>query len=602
MKPPTREDLELYVIGEYDGDLAALEQYLATDEAARAIVAEEAELELALREAGATATFCLVCDDIVRADQCESCGACVRAGGYTIERVIVQHAHGRMYVARDADRTKVALKELAFVQAPDAEARAAFEREARMLRALDHPAIPRFVASFEEGHGVHTRYYLAQELVDGESLAARLGEHFYAEAEIIELARQVLRVLVYLQGLSPMVVHRDIKPSNLVQRADGSIAVVDFGAAHVQGATIGSTSIGTFGYMPVEQMVGLVDGTTDTYALGASLLHLLTRREPWKLLQTPAWDAVNVSPKLRAYLQKLVAAEPRDRFASAAIALDTLDHLETTKMTPSPAIRWVPRFMIGVAACLALAGVGAAGYLVGFRRSPEPTVVSSWQTTWPTWPTTWPRSIPAPAPVLAPRARLAAGPAIDLDFKDLGASDVFRVLAKKCGVGVVIPDSLDFKLTFAAGTIPCGAVFEDILEAHGLWYVYEPDAALVRIVGRKELDAEDEASLERVKRQVALQRADDAFPAGKSVDLDLKNAPMRDIIVSLASSNGYDALMPETIVGAVTVVAKAPWNRVFPALLASHGLWYRLHGKVIRIASLRELDAEDEAELRRRKY
>lgn len=173
---------------------------------------------------------------------------------------------------------------------------------------------------------------------------------------------------------------------------------------------------------------------------------------------------------------------------------------------------------------------------------------------------------------------------------------------KKCGVGVVIPDSIDFKLTFGAGKIPCGAVFEDILEAHGLWYVYEPDAALVRIVARKELDAEDEASLERVKRQAALQRADDAFPAGKAVDLDLKNAPMRDIVVSLASLNGYDALVPETIGGAVTVVAKAPWNRVFPALLASHGLWYRLHGKVIRIAPRRELDAEDEAEPVRHKY
>ncbi|MEO8842457.1 MAG: protein kinase [Kofleriaceae bacterium] len=596
MKPPTREDLELYVIGEYDGDIAALEQYLATDEAARAIVAEEAELELALRAAGAAGTFCAACDDVVRADQCESCGACVRAGGYTIERVLVQHSHGRMYVARDADRTKVALKELAFVHAPDAEARAAFEREARMLRALDHPAIPRFVASFEEGRGVHTRYYLAQDLVDGQSLAARLGEHFYAEAEIIELARHVLRVLVYLQGLSPMVVHRDIKPSNLVQRADGSIAVVDFGAAHVQGATIGSTSIGTFGYMPVEQMVGLVDATTDTYALGASLLHLLTRREPWKLLQSPAWDAVNVSPKLRAYLQKLVAAEPRDRFASAALALDTLDHLETTKMTPSPAVRWVPRFMIAAAACLALAGVGAAGYAIGFRHSPEPTVSRAWPAP------AWPRSIPAPAPVLAPHARLAAGPAVDLDFKNIGAHDVFRVLAKKCGVGVVIPDSIDFKLTFQAGKIPCGAVFEDILEAHGLWYVYEPDAELVRIASRKDLDADDEAALERSKLHASLHRSDDVFPSSKTVDLDMKGAPMRDMLVSLASLNGYDALVPESIGGAVTVVAKAPWNRVFPALLASHGLWYRLHGKVIRIAPRHELDAEDEAELARRRY
>ena len=56
------------------------------------------------------------------------------------------NAHGRMYVARDADGTQVALKELAFVQSPTLEAIAAFEREAKFLRALEHPAIPRFVA------------------------------------------------------------------------------------------------------------------------------------------------------------------------------------------------------------------------------------------------------------------------------------------------------------------------------------------------------------------------------------------------------------------------------------------------------------------------
>ena len=82
-----------------------------------------------------------------------------------------------------------------------------------------------------------------------------------------------------------MVIHRDIKPANLIRRADGTIALVDFGAAHVQGTTAGSTSIGTFGYMPIEQLAGIVDATTDVYALGASLLHLLTRREPWRLAQ-----------------------------------------------------------------------------------------------------------------------------------------------------------------------------------------------------------------------------------------------------------------------------------------------------------------------------
>ncbi|HEY4060100.1 MAG TPA: serine/threonine-protein kinase, partial [Kofleriaceae bacterium] len=321
----TRDDLALYTMGAYDGDAAALEAKVADDDAARAMLAEEAELELLLRDAAMAGTFCTNCDDLI-ADtsepvRCRECGAAAAPGGYTVERVLVANAHGRMYVARDADGTRVALKELAFVQSPSADTVAAFEREAKFLRALAHSAIPRFRAAFEEGSGVHTRYYLAQELVEGTALDARLDEHFYTEAEIIDIAGQVLRVLVYLQSLSPMVIHRDIKPANLLRKSDGSIAVVDFGAAHVQGTTAGSTSIGTFGYMPLEQLAGQVDATTDGYALGASLVHLLTRREPWRILTPTTLGPVNVSPALNAFLQKLVFPEPTDRYANAAASL-----------------------------------------------------------------------------------------------------------------------------------------------------------------------------------------------------------------------------------------------------------------------------------------
>jgi serine/threonine protein kinase len=65
--------------------------------------------------------------------------------------VLVSNAHGRMYAARDVDGKQVALKELAFIQSPAADALTAFEREAKFLRALEHPAIPRFCASFQEG-------------------------------------------------------------------------------------------------------------------------------------------------------------------------------------------------------------------------------------------------------------------------------------------------------------------------------------------------------------------------------------------------------------------------------------------------------------------
>ena len=167
MSQPTREDLELYVMGGYDGDAEELEEFLASDDVARDFVAEEAQFELAMREVAKAATFCPACDDVVRTERCDSCGAAVSAGGFAIDDVLVQNAHGRLYLARDADGKRVALKELAFVQSPGPEAFAAFERETKFLRALEHPAIPRFVASFEEGKGVHSRFYLAQEYIRG---------------------------------------------------------------------------------------------------------------------------------------------------------------------------------------------------------------------------------------------------------------------------------------------------------------------------------------------------------------------------------------------------------------------------------------------------
>jgi Protein kinase domain len=371
----TRDEVALYVMGE-SVDPLAIEEALVTDAELAARVADDARFEMLLHAAGESATYCAGCGDAVGGSRCDACGAAIAPGGYVVERVLVSSAHGRMYVARDVDGRQVALKELAFLHSPGLDAIAAFEREAKFLRALDHPAIPRFVASFEEGTGVHTRYYLAQALVTGEPLDARLAEHWYTEDEIIEIARQVLGVLVYLQTLSPMVIHRDIKPANLLRRADGIIAVVDFGAAHVQGATAGSTSIGTFGYMPIEQLAGLVDSTTDPFALGASLLHLLGRLEPWRILQGGDLGAINVSRAMREFLGTLVATDPKDRFPTAATALDALERVAKGPRIMQIAERaaW-RRPALYVVAALALAGTGIAGYAL--MRDDPPGVTAA---------------------------------------------------------------------------------------------------------------------------------------------------------------------------------------------------------------------------------
>jgi serine/threonine-protein kinase len=270
-----------------------------------------------------------------------------------------------MYLARDRDGNAVALKELAFVQAPHPDAVEAFEREARLLRQLSHPQIPRFLASFREGEGVHTRLYLAQEYVDGQSLQDRLQSHQFSEGEALDVAGQVLEILVYLQGLSPMVFHRDIKPANLIRRADGRIALVDFGAARDLGPTVGATLVGTFGYMPVEQMGGIVDGSTDLYALGATLCHLLSRKEPWKFVEDPrALGRLNVSRGLRDYLAKLTARRPEDRFGRAATALRALKQ-PAARRWPTASVR--RPHVVALTFLLGVTVAGAGGFILNAR-------------------------------------------------------------------------------------------------------------------------------------------------------------------------------------------------------------------------------------------
>jgi hypothetical protein len=640
----TREDVELYVSGNFDGDTDALEREIAEDPALAEVVADEARFEMLLRDAAAAATFCTACNDVVRGERCDACGAAVRPGGYTIERVLVSNAHGRMYVAHDADGKQVALKELAFVQAPAMSRIEAFEREAKFLRALEHPAIPRFVASFEEGHGVHTRYYLAQELVVGEPLD-RIEQKWYREDEIVLLAKQVLAILVYLQSLSPMVIHRDIKPANLVRRADGTIALVDFGAAYVDGSTAGVTTVGTFGYMPVEQLAGIVDATTDLYALGASLLYLLTRQEPWRLAQSKT--TVNVSAPLRAFLDKLTAADPRERFGSAKEALAMLDRREElvrTVAAPKRSRAAIVRTALIAGTIGAVVGGGAfAGYML--RRpqvvAPIPemarlrislTGISQAKLSIDGQPTghvqhgnivpvkagvhrvtltnelghvceqsiefTAGHAMPitctfVPNPTKA--ARFENKTMVSWSYKGAPLHDVASAIGKACGVSIVIPDAIDAKVNAELKDVPCNDAVESMLEAHALWYVYDPTAKILRISPRRQIDAE---RADANARPPSLHKR---LPAStQKLDVDFKNVPLTDLLPMLTIGVGKQNLvMPDGINPRTTVLLKGvPWERGFEAVLEAHGLWYRYReeGKIIRIAPRRQLDAEESDE------
>lgn len=219
----------------------------------------------------------------------------------------------------------VALKELDFRRVEDWKSQELFEREGKTLQALDHPAIPRYVAAFAVEDDDSYRLFLAQEFVDGPTLAEELaGGKRWSEDELLADVTLLLEALRYLHERSPAVIHRDVKPSNIIRRADGRLALVDFGAVQnsLPQTVGGSTVIGTPGYMPMEQLMGRAAPASDLYALGATLVHLLTGTAPSALPvernRMVFRDKVRVSPWLLRVLHKLTEPNIEDRYTEAS--------------------------------------------------------------------------------------------------------------------------------------------------------------------------------------------------------------------------------------------------------------------------------------------
>ena len=275
---------------------------------------------------------CVLCEGALDSEsRCTYCGAASRAGTWRIRKLLSQRPAGRVYLAEDEAGRRVALKELLFSHVPDTRTLEVFERESSLLRQLSHPQIPALVDFFRVGRGAGVRLYLAEQFVEGLSLLQKLQSHRFNEEEAKAVARQVLTVLDYLHGLSPRVIHRDLKPSNLIERSDGTLALVDFGSARDVNpfGTHNATLVGSFGYMPLEQLGGTVDATCDLYALGATLCHLLAAREPAEMLGSGMRLQfelyVNVSEPFTRFLAALLSPEPSQRFQSVDAARKALE-------------------------------------------------------------------------------------------------------------------------------------------------------------------------------------------------------------------------------------------------------------------------------------
>ena len=209
-----------------------------------------------------------------------------KLGLYEIVAPLGAGGMGEVYRAHDArlDRD-VAIKVLSKAMANDASAMARFEREATSVARLSHPNI---LSIFEFGQD-DAQAFVVMELVDGETLRARLSLGPIAPRKAVNYALQIAKGLGAAHSRG--IVHRDLKPENVMVTRDDHVKILDFGLAKTtapvsDGSTVAATQLagttpgtvlGTFGYMAPEQVRGLaVDHRADMFAFGAVLYEMLS--------------------------------------------------------------------------------------------------------------------------------------------------------------------------------------------------------------------------------------------------------------------------------------------------------------------------------------
>jgi serine/threonine protein kinase len=280
-------------------------------------------------------------------------------GEYQILGLIGRGGMGAVYRARRmSDGTIWALKEMRPQQdVPQTEAeenRRLFEQEAALLEQLHYPNLPVVADRFEH----QGRPVLVMEFVPGQTLEDRIRETnaTLLEQQVLSYGIQVARVLHYLHTRTPPIIYRDLKPSNIMITPDGVLKLIDFGVArtHKRGKSKDTVAMGSAGYAPPEQYgKGQTDARSDVYALGATLLHLLTNMPPIPL-QTPAPGAIrklnlSVDDQTERVIIKAMAATQDARYQTAAEferaligCLDAPYVDPTTRVAPPPVVPAAP--------------------------------------------------------------------------------------------------------------------------------------------------------------------------------------------------------------------------------------------------------------------
>ncbi len=237
-------------------------------------------------------------------------------------KIVGQIAFGGLsaiYLAKLDNERLVVIKEAVVPQNADEaskeKALEMFAREAQLLLTLNHARIAQVYDHFmEEG-----RNYLTLQYIEGKDLRSYVKENGPVPEEVVSRwAAEIADILVYLHSMTPAIIHRDLTPDNLVLARDGSISLIDFGAANAFMGTATGTLVGKQSYISPEQFRGKAAPSSDLYSLGGTLHFLLTGKDPEALaVSHPRQINAVVSQEMDALVSALTEQETEDRLCSA---------------------------------------------------------------------------------------------------------------------------------------------------------------------------------------------------------------------------------------------------------------------------------------------